>query len=251
MAKAAVTFSGKYGDILWALPTARELAKQYGPVDFAVMPAFQTICSLLMLQPYIANAFGLPGWEFANDSCGAQPREHPPMPGYERVIDLTYPSWPDAPLIQFTARIGGVALPDQVLPFLTSLEPCCKPPIDIAFAFKFSQKEQIFLEPLVEALSDRLGRPISTESCLLPWLDTATVISSAKLFVGDRSCNQVIAHGLGKPTLIYETDIGRHAYIFSCPYGRETMPIPVGTHYRAPVNLADFVEAAARIVEPS
>jgi hypothetical protein len=249
-ARVAVTFSGKYGDILWSLPTVRELAKMWGPVDFYCMPAFESICDLLKMQPYIGVARGLPGWGYQSDACGAQPREHPLISGYERVFDLTYPTWPDMPLVQFTAKTAGVALPDQPLPFLENVAPCCLPPVDIAYNFKFPEKVEIFLFPLVRALSERLGRPVFAKGCMMPgWVDTALIISAARLFVGDRSSNQVIAHGLGKPTLIYETDTGRHSPIFSCPYGREIMPVPVGTHLAAPLNLGDFVEAAASVLE--
>src|SRR5882724_4266393 len=204
----AVTFSGRYGDILWSLPTAREIAKIHGPVDFFMMKDFEGIAPLLNSQPYIAQARGLDGWNCLADGCGAQPREHPPISGYTQVFDLTYPCFPHAPLVDFIAIINRISFTQPVIPFLTT-EPSTVQ-YDLAVSLKFRDKMEIFFKPLVEALEARLNRHLTyVETELLPWDKAASAIAASRLFVGDKSSNQVMAHGVCKPVLIYETNRDR------------------------------------------
>lgn len=248
----ACTFPGKYGDILWSLPTARAIAALYGQsVDFWVMPAFESICPLLEQQPYIRNAYGLPTWHYVDDACGARPLEHPPLPGYSHVFDLGYKSWPDRPLVQFIAWQAGIDTSGDPLPFIQAPDndPLGVAEPYIAVAFNFPQKVEIFWKPLAEEIEKRTGKaPRAIFTPNLPWVPAATMIKGANLFIGDRASNYVLAHALGKPILTYETDLGRHNPIFSCPHGKEKLISPQGSHLEPPTNLHEFVDAALELM---
>jgi len=253
----AVTFSGRYGDILWSLPTAREIAKIHGRVEFFTMEDFASICPLLETQSYITKAACIPGWKMMGDGCGAEPHEHPPLSGYDRIYDLTYPSFPTQPLIDWIAHTNNITFHESPIPFL---EAAPAPPIDITVDFKFPQKLDIFFMPFLQKLQEKLGRTITYEvTAQHKWIEAAQAIRASTLFVGDKSSNHVIAHGFGKPLLIYETARDRHNIIFKNPYGIEQMPIPTGTCEHSqnicygcsslPSNIDEFVNIAASIIE--
>lgn len=142
MSKYLCTFSGKYGDILWSLPTAKYLAERVagGKVDFAVMPYYRNLLPLLASQSYIDKAFVIESWLRTHSNHGDQPWE-PPMdwgPGsqyccpygagdpdwYTRIWHLTYKghpgiSAPSMPLVDFIAYQQGLNFNNfQVTPFL-------------------------------------------------------------------------------------------------------------------------------------
>lgn len=253
----ACTFPGKYGDLLWSLPTVRAIAALYAqPVDLWVMPAFASICPLLELQPYIRNAYGLPGWNYIDDACGARPLEHPPIPGYSHVFDLGYKSWPDRPLVEFIAWQAGIDPSGNPLPFIdppfvtaNDDDPCGADPF-VTLSFIFPQKVDIFWKPLAAEIERRTGKaPRAVYVPDLPWAPAAQAIKASNLFIGDRSANYVLAHGLGKPILTYETDSGRHNPIFSCPAGREKLIVPQGSHLEPPTNLNEYVDATLELMD--
>jgi hypothetical protein len=149
MGKTLCTFSGKYGDILWSLPTARQIARVLtaGQVDFAVMPYYENLLPLLRAQPYIANAFVIPNWLRTHSNHGDQPwqppcrmagnaiqvlgRTEPPPPidgditqiaqtefQYDRAFHLTYKGHPgitapSMPLIDFIAWQHGLRFTER------------------------------------------------------------------------------------------------------------------------------------------
>ncbi len=45
------TFPGRYGDIIWALPTVRGISEVEGPVDLLIAGEFASIVPLLEQQP--------------------------------------------------------------------------------------------------------------------------------------------------------------------------------------------------------
>ena len=141
MSNALATFSGKIGDILWSLPTVRELGKRYGPMDFAVMPQYESLLGLLDAQDYIEHAFVIPEWVCWGSPHGDQPWEAPVevlskrhtlsvdldvkgdthmMMGYEtdHVYHLAYRAHPGIgapamPLVDFIAHQQNLVLEDR------------------------------------------------------------------------------------------------------------------------------------------
>jgi hypothetical protein len=155
--KILTTFSGRYGDILWSLPTVRAICKSlipfsanvdlYPEMHFGIMPQYRSLLPLLNAQPCIDKAFVIENWECSGSPCGDQPWEAP-VPKefcpncdhgvinsklcetcsgagyitseYDKVYHLTYRTHPtkDQPLIDFIASQQGIVLKDPI-PFIS------------------------------------------------------------------------------------------------------------------------------------
>lgn len=138
MSRYLCTFSGKYGDILWSLPTAKFLAEKVvgERVDFAMMPYYKSLLPLLVEQSYIDRAFVIEDWLRTHSNHGDQPWQPPKwveelgclvmepkmrtsgvtqkyLP-YDRCWHLTYRGHPgitapEMPLVDFIAYQQGVS----------------------------------------------------------------------------------------------------------------------------------------------
>lgn len=110
------TFPGKFGDILWALPTIREIARQAGqPVHLAIGGKYSPLLELLKAQPYVAAAFAVEGWE-EGEHASWDPPEELLIPGaYDKVYHLRYPDWPHHSLPSETvltaSKLGALYTP--------------------------------------------------------------------------------------------------------------------------------------------
>lgn len=226
MAKVLCTFSGKLGDVLWSLPTVKEIAHRVGePVDMLTMFECKSLLPLLEAQPYIRKAWASEEWQ---GSCtgsphGNQPWQAPVPEGmYDRVDHLTYRYHPVLPLMVHTARVtAGIELPPNPLPFLEVDTPeCLSHYAAYAFNPSFGEQKEQFTVRLRQHLPDIAFVDVGA----YPWLVTAAMIKNAAMFIGCRSANYVIAHGLAKKVLVYEPNIGRWPETFGCPYGTEVMP---------------------------
>ncbi len=251
MSKYLCTFPGKYGDILWALPTAKYIAEKVvsQPVDFAVMPYYESLLPLLQEQSYIDNAIILPDWLRTHSNYGDQPWQapeaslerdfpgkvfNPPLRGehlfklssidftsYEKVWHLGYRCHPGAPfgnpdmaLMDFIAYQQGITFNDwPTIPFLTAPKGKWKEDFGLGLALAFNEQyakqKQVFKEALVEALNG-VANVYWLQS--LSWLDAATFMDDKDTvaFIGDRSANWVIANGLGKMCITFEPHPSRH-----------------------------------------
>lgn len=166
MSRYLCTFSGKFGDILWSLPTAKYIAEKIvgQSVDFAVMPYYANLLPLLVEQDYISKAFVIPHWLRVHSNHGDQPWQPPDqleLPdgrqlieirqpdkdgfpddayAYDKVWHLTYRghpgiSAPEMPLVKFTAWQQGITLDDAtVVPFIKAPEKLGHNPDEIAFS---------------------------------------------------------------------------------------------------------------------
>lgn len=229
--KVLCTFSGKNGDILWSLPTARQISKQQGvPVDFAIMPYYKDLLPLIQYQSYIGKAFAVEDWYCQNSHYGDQPWSPPAHvgDGYDIVIHLGYRSHPggannvDA-LIDFIAKQQCVCL-DNPIPFIET--PEWEGPSHFAYGFNFYGYD--IKKGLIDTVSKEVGG-VWIDSGKLPWLEAASCIKSATGFIGCRSSNNVLAHGVGqKHIFIIEPDDTRMNKIFGCPYGSPEIHPPKG-----------------------
>lgn len=104
--RVLVTFPGRYGDILWALPAVRALSRRLGqPLDLAVAENYRSITALLDTQPYIRRAFYIPEWT-GQETAPMTPRIPPPTritgapnpESYDVALHLGYRGWPARPL---------------------------------------------------------------------------------------------------------------------------------------------------------
>ncbi len=284
--KVLCTFSGKYGDILWSLPTARQIAKDIagGQVDFAMMPYYESLCPLIEEQEYIGKCFVIPDWIRTHSNHGDGPWEAPvqtvvaefpkkdfnPPVGefcveykkgdwraYDKVFHLTYRGHPginapSMPLVDFIAYQQGIQLEQPVIPFLTVKPEEHRTGLSVAVAFNEQYKEQkdqffkAFFQRYKEI--DKFGMSSALQDVsTLPWLNAAEWIAGADLFVGCRSANWVVAMALGKQTVTFEPHPSRHA---ACHLGK-VFGCPHGREFSIPYMMPPHAaaEVAAGIIK--
>lgn len=220
---AICTFSGQYGDILWSLPTVREISRQLGqPVEFACMPEYESITELIQAQPYISKAFAIEDWICTGSPHGCQPWEAP-VYGYEHIYHLTYRQHPHTFCLMdhIALQTGITPWPVPPVPFLKAV-PALVPIHTIAYAFTptLEKKKSKFLKRMKQEIPQALWLDISK----MPWEKAARVLASTKTFIGCRSANYVLATGMGCEVLVYEPTVQRRPKTFGCPYNKEIMP---------------------------
>lgn len=136
-----VSHPGRHGDIIWALPTVRAIARWAGgPVDFVTSKKYGRICDLLNEQrDYISYAWGDPAWEVV-ESAPISPRIPPlpikylepgtgPLPPqkhelmYDKIIHLGYEGWPTLPLAEEVLRLAAKTVGSEIGKFWDLEEP--------------------------------------------------------------------------------------------------------------------------------
>lgn len=265
MSKILCTFSGKYGDILWSLPTARALSFLHGcKVDFATMPQYKSLIPLLEKQFYIEKAMVFDDWILHHSNYGDQPWLPPShqkcggttncQSGWERCYHLGYRAHPGLPfgqpnmaVMDYIAWQQGVKLKDP-LPFIGGL--CDRVVVSKVYAgfdrelratvvddfvtYAFNEQYKEMKDKFLEALREKLGiRVRLVDVTRYAWLEAAEYIQGSLAFVGCRSANWVIANGLNKWILCYEphparTQMGHLGEVFGCPYNPAVQNYPLG-----------------------
>lgn len=224
MRKIAATFPGKVGDILWSLPTVREISKLAGkPVDFYVMPHFDGVCELIESQPYINKCEGINGWEVDGNKA-LQDWEPPYLPDmYDAVYHLGYKSYPSYPLVLHAAMTANISWTQPVLPFIEA-EP--KGNYDVIFGFS------VYVDPIVDDFIDKVVNKVMEKfpslkwinGSQLPWKEFAEYTAGSKVYIGDKTGMHVIAHGLNKDFIIEaEGNSERRASTFCCPWNENNV----------------------------
>jgi hypothetical protein len=75
--RVLVTFPGRYGDLLWALPSVRAVSEAIGgPVDLVIAGPFGSIVPLLEQQDYLGTVTARPDW-VVQDTAPMTPRTPP------------------------------------------------------------------------------------------------------------------------------------------------------------------------------
>jgi hypothetical protein len=251
MSKYLCTFSGKYGDILWSLPTVKFIAeKMVGQsVDFAVMPYYQNLLPLLVEQSYIEHAFVIQDWLRTHSNHGDQPWEAPVPEGlFEKFWHLTYRghpgiSAPSMPLVDFIAYQQGINFKDwQPVPFLDvsdsveeeanklqfgplSMKDAIEQNRLVTYSFneQYAEPKKVFYEELWTRVQHEFA---FFDVSSVGWKEAAWLIKKSLVYVGCRSACWVLANGLGKQTITFEPHPSRHkgshlGSVFGNPYGQE------------------------------
>lgn len=261
MSRYLCTFSGKFGDILWSLATAKQIAERIvsQQVDFAVMPYYESLGPLLCEQKYIDKAFVIPDWLRTHSNHGDQPWQPPEWieEKYDKCWHLTYRGHPgitapSMPLVDFIAYQQGIRLQQPVIPYMDvddKIEKLQMPVhwiqfeasaflevaaekrlITYAFNDQYKELKDEFLKKLWT-----LGKAEGLEFLdvnTAGWREAAWAIKKALVHVSCRSASWVLATALGQDTITYEPHPSRHrnghlGTVFTCPYGREAA-IPFG-----------------------
>jgi hypothetical protein len=236
------TFSGRFGDILWSLPTVREISKREGTkVDMGIMPQYKSLLPLLQMQPYIDTAFTIDDWICVGSPCGDQPWQPPVRveEHYEKSFHLTYRRHPQSneALIDFIAQQQGFELTEPVVPFIETnfkyayLRSANTVFIAVAFNALYQAEKDAFRIKLKELLPENIQY---LDVLRLPWTDAAAAIKCALAFVGCRSSNFVLAHGVGQKNIfVFEPHPSRNAhghfgYTFGNPHWKDVNALCFG-----------------------
>lgn len=261
MSRILVTFPGRHGDLLWALPTVRAIAETTGgPVDLQIAGEFGGLLPLLLSQPYLGSVFadarwGLtppnewqapPAWPPRREGGEAEHFQTPPDPlyTYDKVYQLGYRRWPELPLpleIDQTVRVDLELPPlDLSRPWIT-VAPWTQVAHRVAIGFTDCHFElKVGLLQILKGY--RWPEPQGFSAVVLPppgsrwvveqkyqlvdWVEAARRIRAADVFLGDCSALHVLAVAIGTPCVVMEPMEARWNGIFY-PCGMEGPQVTV------------------------
>lgn len=225
MGRILCTFSGKIGDILWSLPTVRQISRNHGTrVDFACMHEYQRLIPLISEQEYIASAYTMPDWICQGSPFGDQPWKAPVRYDsmYSNVYHLTYRRHPSIyeKLPLHIADSVGIVLTEAVQPWLkVHRNPALlKPAVSYGFNEMYSEMKNAFIQDV------RIGAEHLVafhDVSKLTFYEAAQIIAGSDIFIGCRSSLHVLAHALGTRVMIYEPEAARNWDCFKSPWGQE------------------------------
>jgi hypothetical protein len=241
---------GRFGDILWALPTMRAIAEVYDqPVEFLTSATYEAIRPLLDQQSYIDCTGFDPGW-IVQETAPITPTVPPGSSVYaadvasdphyyDAVYHLGYEGWPspnlprdiyDRAFRQYGAHRYPFPPLDLDRPWITVSDP--EAPCEIAIGFTdehFELKYGIatLLDlPASAVLAPTRSRwarefvPAVVSLYVCGWQSAAGIIRNSDVFLGCCSALHVLACALGKPVVLMEPNPQRHHTVFY-PYGTE------------------------------
>ena len=200
--------SGKLGDIIYALPTIREmgggiliLAPDACAGDLLTRDGFENIKPLLLEQPYIR----------AVEYC-------PKMEPDPRVVNLNYWRWPNRPgknLAEFVLGRFGKRLAAADAAWISVKQPWRVSSVVINRTDRYHGGVQFGWDKVLAQYPHAVFVGTHTEwasfvaefGYITHWptenlLELASVIAGCDLFVGNQSCAQAIAEGLKKPLIL-------------------------------------------------
>lgn len=237
------TFPGKFGDLLWSLPTVRAVSEALGaPVDLVIAGAFGGIVPLLAGQGYLGRVWADPSW-VTQDTAPISPRVAPDAVGvfgtYDHVLHLGYDGWPALGLPHEVHRILGDQWPwPAPIPAIDLARPWITPPTwaaqlptqDVALGFT---EEHFELKAGITTLIQRRDPAPAVVNLStgprwfgeyyrggggLDWEAAAAYLARSAVFLGDCSALHVLACAIGTPCVLLEPNPHRHHPIF-WPFG--------------------------------
>ena len=251
MSRILCTFPGKFGDLLWALPTVRAISEVWTPVDLLIPERFRSIKPLLSGQPYLDRVIVDPAW-VVYDTAPMTPRVPQPLADpYEAVTHLGYEDWPDRPLAEYvyaceqrhTSPIGPLDLDRPwIQPVHTVSQPAPAPRVIVGWsdehfelkmgillllAARFKDQEFWWLRQW-GGRADEIDTQWTFRDSFQPmgvfgpkvgvirtdWVAAAALMATGTVFLGCLSALWVLANALGLPTVICEPAPARHHPIF-------------------------------------
>lgn len=227
--RVLATFPGRFGDLLWALPTIRALSESLGvPIDLHTTGEFHTILPLLEAQPYLGICTADPGWPLVPPAEWNPPRL--PGEGYSAVYHLGYRGWPQQPLpyevySTLCTYPGMEALvgPDLSRPWITVPAGPLGHPIWVEgwtgsyFELKYGVSKLLhrrFRGAVTVNLSANERWRDEADVDHEDWIPAAQWMAGARVFVGCCSALHVLAVAMGIPVLLCEPEKDRHNPIF-------------------------------------
>lgn len=233
----ACTFPGKFGDLLWALPTVRAISETYDePISLFVSRMLAPIGPLLELQPYVRSVEVCETWE-VRDTAPMSPRIPPIAFDFDRIFHLGLDGWPLAALPNEVEEIwqkqfrstGDHQTPapiDLHRPWITVHRRGALKKVDLAVGFtdEWFELKYGICELLVQRGLDPYALFAQGSRWDLEggwaaggasnWIESAQAIQDAKVFLGCCSALHVLSVALGKQTVVMEPNEHRHHPIF-------------------------------------
>lgn len=238
--KILASMPGRYGDLLWALPTVRALAQTYDtPVTLLLSQKYSRLKDLLAQQAYIEQVLVAEEWAVV-ETAPMTPRVPPTVPeGYDRVFHLGYPGWPEHSLPVTIWNIAWHQKPDadgELTP-LDLETPWIHADLDVEpvsvvygwsdewFELKYGvtllthrQWDEVIYAPHSRWTTEaRSTKYLFSED--RDWQEAACLIGAATVFVGCCSALHVLACALGTRCVLMEPNEARWNTIFY-PYGK-------------------------------
>jgi hypothetical protein len=248
------THPGRYGDILWALPTMRAISQAYGqPVDLIIPGEYRGIADLVEAQPYVRMCAARDDWR-VEQTAPITPRVPPRIDvSYDQIYHLGYEGWPTPTLAEdvydrAAAQYGQAqALAPYQFPELDLETPWVttstivrksdrprvwlgwseeyfelKVGLTVALATHFPDVEFWWIRPWggrydeVDRLADFGQHRLGKNVGMIRahWHTTVDVALSCHVFLGCLSASWVLANALGLPTVIVEPNAQRHQPVF-------------------------------------
>jgi len=242
-----VTFPGKFGDTLWALPTVRLIAEAFDqPVDLALSERYgpDGFRALLRHQPYLGRVIRLLSWE-VQQTAPITPWQPPSVvdgADYDQVFHLGYRQWPMAPSLPievWQTAITEYRVLHEALPLDLGLDrPWIRAPYRIYpaeivvgftdewFELKYGLYQLLWVRfapsrAIVNlSTSPRWSSAETASPVIVTWIAAAAWLAEAHVFVGCCSALHVLACAMGTPAVIVEPAAARHHPIF-WPYGQD------------------------------
>lgn len=226
-----ISHPGRFGDVLWALPTVRALAKDHRPVrlHLPVDPADTTpmrkLVPLLEKQEYLQEIVIREDWSIELEAP-RRPTSPPDEASYgDAWVHLGYRDWPTEPLPFYTASLAGYARDAVDWSPWISAAPLAGGNAD-ALLFHWSDRWFELKFGLTRLLDQHVSywarywtAPNSRFANEARWYgntleNVARAIASSRLVVTDCSCVHVLAAAMGKKVVVVEPEENRHHFIF-------------------------------------
>jgi hypothetical protein len=233
----SVTFPGRAGDLLWALPTVRALAEIHGPVSLRIAGEFASMLPLLQQQPYLKVVVADHAWSLT------PPNDWQPPVVEEGEIHLGYRGWPDQPLAQYIygtlkyhyphLAVAGLDLESPwitIPPLPNSWGTTCTPVgfteawfelkvgllqlLQQEFAWTQNREDVGWPTTALMQMATPGGRWVLAGWRPYTWVEAAEFITASSLFVGDCSALHVLAVACGTPVIVVEPMEARWNGIF-------------------------------------
>ena len=226
MTKIAITHPGKIGDLLYVLPVARELYKQYNSkIDIYTDELYKAAIPLLKAQDCIADVITIATSDMPIVTISTGWKLPIPEDKYDKVFHLGFRSFPLIPLPEYIAKLAG--FPREVGKNIYYDTPCELHPVakelkdyivvcsTWMYYFKlyvdFIKKSTL---PVIEVGIPREATGYGHNLTGLNMLEMAKIIEYSKGFLGYTSSSLCIANGFNiKKVITYNYSAGS-LYLF-------------------------------------
>lgn len=233
MRKIAITHPGKHGDILYLSSCMKALSRLHDcQIDFYTSAHAKTLDRLYEYQPYIDKFFSCGEREDWFGGWGIQHKVHNwdmssffDQSQYEAVYQMGFQKYPDCAIDKFYAKELGINEDLSMVgvfeyPRLVDLG--CRELVDIDYIVIAPRGDKDFYKTYM-GIMDKVPMSIvqigghgeyfehkkAIDYTGVDWLETVSILSNAKVFIGPLSSQTGLAHNFNYPkAVIYHPGYG-------------------------------------------